>query len=49
MANFIAQADEAALQKLFLVNLAHPSTQDILRQIKEAIAREEEERRRQQE
>jgi len=37
MANFVMQADETGIQKLFLENLAHPSTQDILRRLTEAL------------
>lgn len=50
MANFTMQADEAGLQRLFLENMAHPSTQDILKRVAEALEErrrlESEERRR---
>lgn len=50
MANFILQADEVGLQKLFLENMEHQTTKDILRRLKEAVEEqrrlESEERRR---
>jgi hypothetical protein len=37
MANFMVQADEAGMQRLFLENLAHPTTQEMLAKLREAM------------
>lgn len=52
MSNFVLQADEIGLQRLFLENMDHQTTKDIMRRLKESIEetrRLESEERRQRE